>query len=91
MNSNKINLNTISKVAFEINYDKKQSYNLSQLNDIDDLCSTNIKYNIEEHINNLYDKNIIKDMLINILSICYIQNVDLNDIFKMEVKHYEEV
>lgn len=91
MNSNKINLNTISKVAFEINYDKKQSYSLSQLNDIDDLCSTNIKYNIEEHIDNLYDKNIIKDMLINILSICYIQNVDLNDIFKMEVKHYEEV
>ncbi len=91
MNSNKINLNVISKVAFEINYDKKQSYSLSQLNDIDDLCSTNIKYNIEEHIDNLYDKNIIKDMLINILSICYIQNVDLNDIFKMEVKHYEEV
>ena len=91
MNSNKINLNTISKVAFETNYGKKQSYSLSQLNDIDDLCSTNIKYNIEEHINNLYDKNIIKDMLINILSICYIQNIDLNDIFKMEVKHYEEV
>lgn len=91
MNSNKINLNAISKAAFEINYDKKQSYSLSQLNDIDDLCSTNIKYNIEEHIDNLYDKNIIKDMLINILSICYIQNVDLNDIFKMEVKHYEEV
>ena len=91
MNSNKINLNAISKVAFEINYDKKQSYSLSQLNDIDDLCSTNIKYNIEEHIDNLYDKNIIKDMLINILSICYIQNIDLNDIFKMEVKHYEEV
>ena len=91
MNSNKINLNTISKVAFETNYGKKQSYNLSQLNDIDDLCSTNIKYNIEEHIDNLYDKNIIKDMLINILSICYIQNVDLNDIFKMELKHYEEI
>ena len=91
MNSNKINLNAISKAAFEINYDKKQSYSLSQLNDIDDLCSTNIKYNIEEHIDNLYDKNIIKDMLINILSICYIQNVDLNDIFKMEVKHYEEI
>lgn len=91
MNSNKINLNAISKVAFGINYGKKQSYSLSQLNDIDDLCSTNIKYNIEEHIDNLYDKNIIKDMLINILSICYIQNVDLNDIFKMEVKHYEEI
>ena len=91
MSSNKINLNAISKAAFEINYDKKQSYSLSQLNDIDDLCSTNIKYNIEEHIDNLYDKNIIKDMLINILSICYIQNFDLNDIFKMEVKHYEEI
>ena len=48
MNSNKINLNTISKVAFETNYGKKQSYSLSRLNDIDDLCSTNIKYNIEE-------------------------------------------
>ena len=34
---------------------------------------------------------IVKDMLINILSICYIQNIDLNDIFKMEVIHYEEV
>ena len=85
MNSNKINLNAIAKVALEINFGKKQSYSLSQLNDIDDLCSTNIKYNIEEHIDNLYDKNIIKDMLINIFSICYIQNVNLNDIFKMEV------
>ena len=91
MNSNKINLNAISKVAFEINYGKKQSYSLSQLIDIDNICSSNIKYNIEEYIDNLYDKNIIKDMLINILSICYIQNFDLNDIFKMEVKRYEEV
>ena len=91
MKSNKINLNAISKVALEINFSKKQSYSLSQLIDIDNICSTNIKYNIEKHIDNLYDKNIIKDMLINILSICYIQNIDLNDIFKMEVKHYEEV
>ena len=91
MKSNKINLNAISKVALEINFGKKQNYSLSQLIDIDNICSTNIKYNIEKHIDNLYDKNIIKDMLINILSICYIQNIDLNDIFKMEVKHYEEV
>lgn len=91
MKSNKINLNAISKVALESNFGKKQSYSLSQLIDIDNICSTNIKYNIEKHIDNLYDKNIIKDMLINILSICYIQNIDLNDIFKMEVKHYEEV
>lgn len=91
MNSNRINLNAISKVAFEIIHGQKQSYSLSQLNNIDDSCSTNIKYNIEEHIDNLYDKNIIKDLLIDILSICYIQNVDLNDIFKMEVKRYEKI
>ena len=37
MNSNQINLNTISKVAFETNYGKKQSYSLSQLIDIDNI------------------------------------------------------
>ena len=87
MNSRQIDLNEISKIAFEIYHGQKQKYTLEQLNNIDDTCSFNIKNQISEHIDNLYNKHIIVDLLFDILSICYIQNVNLNNIFKVEIKN----
>lgn len=89
-----INLNELSKVAFENVFKcKKSDITFSGHQILKEACALSSVNNMNDYLTELEEKQSqpelnkkLIDALLNILSLCYLNNIDLNTIFKMEVK-----
>lgn len=89
-----INLNEISKVAFENIFKcKKSDIHFLEHQILKEACALSSVNNLNDYLTGLEEKQSqpelnqkIIDTLLQTLSLCYLNNIDLNTIFKMEVK-----
>lgn len=89
-----INLNEISKVAFENIFKcKKSDIHFLEHQILKEACALSSVNNMNDYLTGLEEKQSqpelnqkIIDTLLQTLSLCYLNNIDLNTIFKMEVK-----
>lgn len=89
-----INLNEISKVAFENIFKcKKSDIHFLEHHILKEACALSSVNNLNDYLTGLEEKQSqpelnqkIIDTLLQTLSLCYLNNIDLNTIFKMEVK-----
>lgn len=89
-----INLNEISKVAFENVFKcKKSDIHFSEHQMLKEACVLSSVNNLNDYLTGLEEKQSqtelnkkLIDTLLQTLSLCYLNNIDLNTIFKMEVK-----
>ena len=89
-----INLNELSKVAFENVFKyKKSDIHFAEHQMLKETCAFSSVNNMNDYLTGLEEKQSqpelnqkIIDTLLQTLSLCYLNNIDLNTIFKMEVK-----
>ena len=89
-----INLNEISKVAFENIFKcKKSDIHFLEHQILKEACALSSVNNMNDYLTGLEEKQSqlelnqkVIDTLLQALSLCYLNNIDLNTIFKMEVK-----
>lgn len=89
-----INLNEISKVAFENVFKcKKSDIHFAEHQMLKETCAFSSVNNMNDYLTGLEEKQSqpelnqkIIDTLLQTLSLCFLNNIDLNTIFKMEVK-----
>lgn len=89
-----INLNELYKVAFETVFKcKKSDINFSGHEMLKKTCALISVNNLNDYLTGLEEKQSqpelnkkLIDTLLKTLSLCYLNNIDLNTIFKMEVK-----
>ena len=89
-----INLNEISKIAFENVFKcKKSDIHFAEHQMLKETCAFSSVNNMNDYLTGLEEKQSqpelnqkIIDTLLHTLSLCYLNNIDLNTIFKMEVK-----
>lgn len=89
-----INLNELSKVAFENVFKcKKTDITFFGHQMLKESCALSSVNNMNDYLTGLEEKQSqpelnqkLIDTLLHTLSLCYLNNIDLNTIFKMEVK-----
>lgn len=84
-----IDLNVLGKAIFENDNGLKHNLSFSQRDEIDYKLSHETIDAIVKHLQDNKDKDALQKLLFNTLSLCYLNNLNLNNIFTINV--HEEI